>query len=370
MPLTRNTAQRLHACLAALLVLAASPIVLADNALDSQRELFKRVYADVELGNWGSVEALAASERESLEKYVLYPDLRAAWFRANLSKVDHGQVEDFLDHYGVLKPARELRYRYALHLAKIGHLNGYLNIYQQFYQGLDVAELDCLALQAELEAGRTTRVVNRAIDLWTVGESQVGECDPVFHFLSNQNHLGQIQYMRRFELAIDAREFSIARWLGKSIDQQHIDTASQWIAAQRNPESFVRNDKKWPNDAATREQLVYAIERITYDDPALALTLWTGISKGKRFSAEQELRTSRHIALWTARDNLPDAYELLTRLPMAAQNDEVMRWRARSSLRKHNWTNLLADIDAMSIAELNGEEWRYWRGIALQRNNH
>lgn len=369
MPLTRNTAQRIRACLGALLIFAASPAVLADNALDSQRELFKRVYADVELGNWSAVDTLSASERQSLEDYVLWPDLRAAWFRANLSKIDHGQVEDFLDHHGVLKPARELRYRYALHLARIGQLGSYLRIYQQFYQGLNVAELDCLALQAELEAGREARVVNRAVDLWTVGESQVDECDPVFQFLSNQNHLRQTQYIKRFELAIDAREFSIALWLGKSIDQQHIDVASQWITAQRNPESFVRNDKKWTNDAATREQLAYAIERITYDDPDLALTLWTGLSKGKRFSAEQELRTSRHIALWTARDNLPGAYELLIKLPVAAQNDEVMRWRARSSLRKHNWSNLLADIDAMSKAELDTEEWRYWRGIALQRNN-
>ena len=107
MPLTRNTAQRLRACLAALLVLAASPAVLADNALDSQRELFKRVYADVELGNWSVVDALGVSERQSLEDYVLWPDLRAAWFRANLSKVDHGQVEGFLDSYGVLKPVGE-----------------------------------------------------------------------------------------------------------------------------------------------------------------------------------------------------------------------------------------------------------------------
>jgi len=369
MPLTRNTAQRIRAYLWALLILAASPVVLADNALASQRELFKRVYADVELGSWSAVDALSASDRQSLEDYVLWPDLRAAWFRANLKKIDHGQVESFLDHYGVLKPARELRYRYALHLARIGHLDSYLSIYQQFYQGLDVAKLDCLALQAELEAGRTARVVNRAVDLWTVGESQVEECNPVFQFLSNQNHLHQTQYIRRFELAIDAREFSIARWLGKSIDQQHIDIASQWITAQRNPESFVRNDKKWTNDAATREQLAYAIERITYDDPDLAFTLWKGISKGKRFSAEQELRTSRHIALWTARDNLPGAYELLIKLPVAAQNNEVMRWRARSSLRKHDWSNLLADIDAMSNTELNTEEWRYWRGIALQRNN-
>ncbi len=230
-------------------------------------------------------------------------------------------------------------------------------------------KLDCLALQAELEAGRTARVVNRAIALWTVGESQVDECDPVFQFLSDENLLGTTHYMKRFELAIDAREFIIAQWLGKSIDQRHIDIAAQWISAQRDPESFVRNDKQWSNDAATRDQLVYAIEKVTYIDAELALELWNGISKGKRFAAEQEFRTARHIALWMARDNLPGAYEQLIKLPVAAQNDEVLRWRARSSLRRRHWSNLLADIQSMSDDERNAEQWRYWHGIALQRNN-
>ena len=59
-----------------------------------------------------------------------------------------------LEQHGVLKPARELRYRYALHLAEEERLDEYLAIYQQYYQGLQIARLDCLALQAELQAGK------------------------------------------------------------------------------------------------------------------------------------------------------------------------------------------------------------------------
>jgi len=369
MPLTRNTAKQVCCCLVAAALSVVAPVALAESVSQAQRALFKQVYADVERGNWGSVEALSPARRAALEDYVLYPDLRAAWFRATLSKADHKDVDGFLAHYGVLKPARELRYRYALHLARIGHLDEYLGVYQQYYQGLDDAKLDCLALQAELDAGRTSRVVYRAIDLWTVGESQVEECDPVFRFLNDGDHLGIAEYMQRFDLAIDAREFAIAQWLGKSIDQKHIDVASQWTRAQRNPESFIRGYKKLAIDAGTNKQLAYAIERLTYNDPELALELFTPIVRGKRFSAEQELRTMRHIALWTARDNLSGAYELLITLPVAAQNDEVMRWRARTSLRKHEWSNLLADIEAMDSDERKTEEWRYWRGIALRRNN-
>ncbi|MDH3375051.1 MAG: transglycosylase SLT domain-containing protein [Gammaproteobacteria bacterium] len=340
------------------------------NPTEQQREIFLSVYQSVERGSWAAVDELSPAQQQLLQSYVLWPDLRAAWFRANLDKANHAEIDAFLEQFGVLKPARELRYRYALHLAKTGDLAAYLTIYQQFYQGLEIAKLDCLALRAEIAAGRGPRVVNRAVDLWTVGESQANECDPVFEHLMDEKQLDVTHYIERFELAIDARQFSMARWLGKSIDQQHIDIASRWLQAQRNPESFVRNYKNWTNDETTREQLIYALERVTYDDPELALKYWRGISKGNRFSAKQEYRTARHIALWLARDNKPGAYAQLTGLPAAAQNDEVLRWRARTSLRDRNWKNLITDIGAMSEKERGAEEWLYWRNVALQHTGN
>jgi len=351
-----------------LIGLFAIPVANAAT-IEKQRELFLSVFADVERGDWSIVKDLADEDQDALRQYVLWPDLRATWFRAAMRKADHAEIEAFLERYGTLRPARELRYRYALHLAGADSLAAYLNIYQQFYQGLEIAKLDCLALQAELDAGRQQRIVNRAIELWTVGASQVDECDPVFAYLTEQNLLSPTDYIRRFELAIENREFSMARWLGKSIDQRHIDIAARWIRAARDPESFVRNDKKWINDDATREQLVYAIERITLSNPLLALELWENVSRGQRFSAKQELRTARHIALWLARDNLPGAYYQLVKLPLAAQNDEVLRWRARTSLRDENWQNLLLDIGLMPERERESEKWRYWRAIALLREH-
>ena len=335
--------------------------------IDRQREVFLTVYADVERGNWGVVDALDREDLEALRAYVLWPDLRAAWFRASMRTADHGEIESFLERYGAIRPAREIRYRYALHLAHAGALGAFLEIYEEFYEGLEIAKLDCLALRAEIEAGREQRVVERAIGLWTVGESQVDECDPVFAYLADNGSLGPADYLRRFELAIEAREFSLARWLGKAIDQRHIDIASGWLRAQRRPEVFLRNHAQLGRDETTREQLVYAAERLTYQDPLLAAQLWETASQSHGFTLEQQLRTRRHIALWTARDKLPGAYDQLAKLPAAAQDAEVLRWRARTSLRDHDWQNLLVDISMMSEGERNSEEWRYWRGIALRR---
>ena len=347
----------------ALLVL---PTIAAAN-IETQRELFKSVYETVERGDWSPVDGLSASERALLERYVLWPDLRATWLRANLKSAPAAEIDAFMQQYGTLRPARELRYKQAMMLARDGDLAGFRKIYEQFYQGQDIARLDCLALQAEIDAGRHARVNQRAIDLWLVGTSQVSECDPVFAYLDRNKLLGPVEYRKRFALAIEAREFRLARWLAKKIDQPHVDEATLWVQAQSDPEGFLRRHNPAVNSPGYRQQLAYAAERLTYRDPEVASRLWGAVEQRYGFSEELTLRTQRHIALWTARDNLPAGYALLEALPPAAQDEEVMRWRARSSLRDTRWQQLLVDIAAMTPAERDTEEWQYWRAVALQR---
>ncbi len=347
----------------ALLVL---PTLAAAN-IEEQRELFKSVYKTVERGDWSPVDGLSASERALLERYVLWPDLRATWLRANLRSAPAAEVDAFMRQYGTLRPARELRYKQAMMLASDGDLAGFRKIYEQYYQGQDIARLDCLALQAEIDAGRHARVNQRAIDLWLVGTSQVSECDPVFAYLNRKKLLGPAEYRKRFALAIEAREFRLARWLAKKIDQAHVDEATLWIQAQSDPEGFLRRHNRAINGPTYRQQLAYAAERLTYKDPEVASRLWGAVEPRYGFPEELKLRTRRHIALWMARDNLPAGYTLLAALPAAAQDEEVMRWRARTSLRDTSWLQLLVDIAAMTPAERDTEEWRYWRAVALQR---
>lgn len=336
--------------------------------IEQPRELFRTVHASVERGSWSEIDDLSARDRQLLENYVLWPDLRATWLRANIRTVPSTEIESFTKQYGALRPARELRYQAALNLVRNGDLAGYLRIYQQFYQGQNIAKLDCLALQAEIKAGRIQHVDIRAIDLWMVGESQVSECDSVFEYLDDRNLLGIVEYQKRYARAVEKRNFTLAQWLAKKIDQQHVDAATQWRKAQANPSDFLKASRRRSGNRVLREQLVYATEQLTYRDPKIARKLWGRVVKKHKFSETQKLLTAQHIALWTARDNLRGAYNLLTGLEPAAQSDEVLRWRARTSLRGGHWINLLADIAMMTDAEQKTEEWRYWQAVALNRS--
>ena len=364
----RKTFLKLVAGIVAALTLLLQGPAIASPGADEQRDLFRQVYADVERGNWDSVDALSAEDRALLQEYVLWPDLRAAWFRATISITDRDILEAFLERHGTLKPARELRYSYALHLAGSKQLDRFMRIYRAYYQGLGVARLDCIALHAEIEAGNGDRIAHRGRDLWLTGHSQAKECDPVFAYMREQDQLTDDDYRARLALAIEAREFTRARWLARSLEETLLEQANDWLQAQSRPEQFVDTHRQRADNALSREQLAYAIERITYRDPQKALELWKRLESAYAFPARLRHATRRHIALWTARDNLPGAYDLLTSLPLEAQDEEVMRWRARVSLRAEQWADLLNDVAMMTADERDFEQWRYWRGIALARS--
>jgi soluble lytic murein transglycosylase len=337
--------------------------------IDRQRELFRSVFADVEAGRWEVVESLHADEQALLTSYELWPDLRAAWFRARLRTADHDDVEAFLDRWGMLKPARELRYRYALHLAKSGDLDGYLEIYRAFYQGLGVARLDCIALHAEIDGDREQRVLTRARELWMTGDSQAEECDPVFEFLRDAGALTDADYRARYALAVESREFIRARWLARMIDETLVEEATQWLRAQSHPERFIQEDRGHADTDLTLRQLVYAVERLAVRDPGRAYELWVELQDSRPFPTAARQATTRHIALHAAYDKLEGAYELLTALPPDAQDRNVRLWRARTSLAAGHWSDLLTDIAMMNETDRSTGQWQYWQGVALQRTD-
>ena len=339
---------------------AADVLTPGETQLDEMRATFRAIYPDVERGDWRPAEDAATELRE----YVLWPDLRAAYLRAKVRAEDHGTIESFLDEHGMLKPARELRYRYALHLADEGRLDDYFRIYEQFYQGLKIAKLDCLALQAELAAGRDARIVSRGLELWMVGTSQADECDPVFAHLRTRNVLTADKFAARYALAIESRSFSLARYLSRPLDPAYRLQAETWQAAQDDPLAFLANADQRSDEDVDRRQLVYATMRVAYRDPLTARHHWNVLKDRFSFSAGDNHRVSRHIALWSARLHLVQGPDLLAALPAAATNKETRRWLVRANLLGHRWAEVVRAIDAMPAEESGESEWQYWKAVA------
>lgn len=365
-----RTLRSLHVVILVLVVVTSvlpEPGIADDDRssalIEEQRRVFREVYPQAELGNWRP----AASNEALLQQYVLWPELRSAWLRTRVRNNDYSEVDVFLDQYGTLKPARELRYHYALSLGRSGSLDQYFNLYQQFFQGLEVTRLDCLALQAEIAAGREKRIVNRGIDKWLVGRNQVDECDPVFDNLRNRGILDTAQYRDRFELAIDARQFSLARYLARSLPEDYRSSAKQWSSVVNDPIDYLQMHDVSKDSDDYRQQLLYAAQRVAYKKPAVAAKLWQDVRGLYAFSDDQLAFIDRHLALWAARHHSDDAIAMLESLPDDAVDVEVRVWRIRSHLRHHHWQNVIEAIHALPAEEQAEEVWRYWLARANQQ---
>ena len=357
-------AWRFHAVIAVALLFAAALNSRAAEPgdLELERAAFRSVYPGVERGNWQPV----LQHEQLLRDYVLWPDLRAAYLRAILETVEHAEVRSFLDRYGTRKPARELRYQFALHLADAGRMPEFLEIYRQYYAGLRVARLDCLALAAEIQAGNEDAVVDRGLELWLTGSSQADECDAVFSHLRAGGVLAAEQFEARFALAVETRRFSLARYLSRSLDGSYLVQADRWLEAHNDAGQFLSSHRDRPAGAASQQQLIYALERIAYADPLLAAEHWAEVQQHYPFTAAQRQFIDRHIALWAARRHVPAAADMLRRLSREATDTEVRRWLIRTALRSQAWHDALRAIATLPDAEQQSEEWRYWEAMALR----
>jgi peptidoglycan lytic transglycosylase len=352
-------------CLLFLLAALCLPPPASAARLDEQRAAFREAYADAELGIW----RLDPARQALLADYVLWPDLRAAYLRATLKRAGDDEIREFLATYGDLKPARELRYRYALHLAARGRHADYLELYRKHYATLAVARLDCAALAAELKDGKPGDVFERAKTLWLTGRNQVSECDPVFAALRKAQLLDEALYRQRFELAIDERQLPIARYLARSLPESFRQTAQRWTDVYGSPRRFLEQHDPAQDSATYRRQLRTAIEQLAYAEPQLAADFWQQLGGRYAFAEGERAAVSRHVVLWLARNHRDNAYSALIDLSGEAVDDEVLRWRVRTALRQNAWSDVILHIQDLPAEELATPQWQYWFATAVAQND-
>ena len=350
--------------LAAAWALLAPPLATPAATLEEQRAAFREAWPRAELGDWEP----AAARAGVLRGYVLWPDLRAAWLAARLRGDDaqsvYAEARAFIEENAGSRPAADLRYRLALALAA-ERPREYLALYDRHYRARGIAKLDCLAVHAGIREGDDReRLAELGRALWRVAHSQADECDPVFDWLRSENLLPRDAYRERFELAIAAREFSLARYLARSLGDDALAEANRWIAARDRPREFLAGAAAMADGPGTRERLLYALERLAREDAAPAAAHWDELRAAFAFAPVEAAHIARHLALWAARQRSPRAYEMLRALPEEQRDAEVYRWLARSALARGDFAAVLASIERMPPEEREAESWQYWLAVA------
>ncbi|MEO0617506.1 MAG: hypothetical protein AAFY69_15360, partial [Pseudomonadota bacterium] len=361
MPRARRSQRR--AAWAALVVVVATgafPNRADADVAPPGRAIFERAWPEALDGRW----PLTADEERTLKTYPLAADLRAAWFSARLDQTTPEALEQFMAAHEGLPPIRRLRYRYAIHLATTKQWAAYRRLYAQHYAAAGVAALDCLELKALL-AGQGSRrdraTLALAEKLWRVPSSQHRYCDAPFEALLDDGTLGARARRDRLELAIDARNFSLAAYVADLLGPGPQGAVARWRRMQRDPAGVLGAGAK--NYSA--EQIDYGLRRLALRDPLLAGELWQQLRADSGLDDEAAAQLERHIALATAQDYHVEARDLLANLPDSAADTRALEWRVRAAMRVGDWADVVRTVARMTSEDQASERWRYWEAVAL-----
>ncbi len=333
-----------------------------DVVLQEQRQVFKTAYRKAQSGIWPDSE----QDLAVLSSYPLYPDLRAAYLSARVGRIADGEIESFLSEHSHYSFVRSLRYRWARSLASRENWSRYLDVYNDRYLHSGVVVLDCTALTARIKMDAASGLPAAAMELWMVGTSQPKECDPAFAYLEDNGHIKAEHRNRRMRMGIDARDFTLAMYLARSLGTNEEVWTRRWDRAHHNPSSEIRRQGNSSDQSEDRAILGYAFERLATVDPELAMDWWPQYRVRFDFDAGERARISRLIALRAAHRHVPEARVLLRNLPPDAMNDETAIWWTRLAIRQRDWNDALKALGTLSPAENARDIWRYWRARSLE----
>ncbi len=303
--------------------------------------------------------------RQVLTGYPLLQYLDYRRLARNLSAADPEDVAAFLDAYGDGPLARLLRNSYLDHLAKEKRWRPFLRF--AAYEGPLSTELTCFQKQALLETGQRQQALADVEALWLHGRSQPNACDPVFNAWRADGRLTTDLAWQRLELAMEADQTSLARYLRRYLSAADRPWADRWLELEANPEQVTRTGFRAGDHHAAGHMLERGFLRLIRRSPEGALSAWNAHGQSLGLDAEQQARIQHALALRLAVRGMPEALPFMASLPDAVFDDQLRQWQLRSGLRDRDWNTVIAAVDGMSSETGADAQWQYWRARGLEQ---
>ena len=324
---------------------------------ETQREIFRQGWTAAGRGDQATtVQAIA-----SLPEYSIRPYLEFELLRQRIDQVPESVMEQFLARYRDWSFAADLERSWLRSLGRRGEFEALIR------HGRDATDIRvrCYLGQANLAAGHTDDLAERAAQLWQVGQSQDSACDPLFDWWKKQGYPTDDQAWRRFHLALSAGQEGLARYLRRYLNSNQRDWADRWLQMQAGPDRTLRAARRWTDHEQSRAIIRSGIVQQARSDWQRAQALWLPLESRFKWNDGDLATIERELALYKAVALEPGAVDAIDALPDGAVDQQILEWRARAAMAHGDWDSVLSSIQAMALTDQSRGRWRYWRGRAL-----
>lgn len=310
------------------------------------RALYKRAVTALRAGELTKFDRHVAE----LGDYPLVPYLQYLRALRQLSRTSAAEAVAYRDAMSEYTFGDRFMAQWVNIQASRGHWQNYID----YYQPSSNIVAQCRYALALIRTGDKRSAYALLPELWNVAKSQDKSCDPAFEVWIQDRGISTELAWERMKKALDARQYSISRYVMRFMSEAAKPSAEMMYAARRNPKIVASlnrfRDDRWGNDA-----LLYGLSNLARTDSAQAFSLWQQHRKSRTFDDIQTTTSISDLYLWLGLEGhigLPRREGISTR---------SLARIIHSAISKHAWQEADFWIQQLPEAEQMKYEWRYWR---------
>jgi soluble lytic murein transglycosylase len=342
------------------------PCLLAGAALAESPEPSERARTDYRTASAalsrGDLTAYRRLE-PGLRDYPLYPYLEVAELRRALAPADEPRVSGFLSRHEGELPAARLRDAWLDVLADTGLWTKYLRDYREESASV---EDRCTRVFALWQTGTRVEAAAASGTLWSSPRSLPASCDKALSPWLAQGNPRPATAWTRLELALDAGEIGLARYLQRFLDAPLASDARLYFEVLDSP-SRVREQARFrAGDARHSRIIASGLTRLAKADAEAARDTFDAYARKGFIDAAGQQRAAPRIAAALAVASPPDALHWVLGLPPAARSDALADDALRYALRASDWDGVSAAVSLVPPPEEAAQRWGYWKTRAAE----
>ncbi len=234
----------------------------------------------------------------------------------------------------------------------------------QYYQPSKDVNLQCLAIKAIYRVANQKEAVLKARTIWLDGNTLPGACNNLFELLLAENKIPEALLDKRFNLALDKRNLTLAKYLLKKYRPARTHDERLLDSLYRDPKNVIR----LPALPAYSSFYLYSLKRLVSIDLETALKFWQDALQKKIISKADSQAFLAQVALYKAIRNSPDAQNWFAKVHPSFRSALLNDWQIRLALKQQDWQTVETLIE--QAANKNTACWQYWLARAYLKNKH
>ncbi|MEY4593560.1 MAG: hypothetical protein RIR18_2455, partial [Pseudomonadota bacterium] len=189
-------------------------------------------------------------------------------------------------------------------------------------------------------------------------------CQPLFDRFATSGALSNEDIWQRTHRLAELNRLNSARQILNYLPANLQPDARQFEQATDRSALWINQSSNQLNNAANRQLLALALQRIARNDPTNAALLLRNLESS--LNKDERARAWSHIALQGAKRLMPEAHDWYRTTTSAVLSEDNAQWKVRTALRAQDWGRVKNTIEDMPPELASRPEWVYWLGRAYK----